>query len=86
MIELIIGLSLSFLTFLIMYGILNKIKIFEKSINFIVSLVVSLFVLFAFTYYQDTLYRIFSFFSLLILLLFIFLSSLFFGRKGELLL
>ena len=81
MIESIIELSLSFLTFLIMYGILNKIKIFEKSVNFIVSFIVSLFVLFAFTYYQDTLYRIFSFFSLFLILLFIFLSFHFFSKQ-----
>ena len=85
MMELIIGLSLSFLTFLIMYGILNKINIFERSVNFIVSFVASLFILFAFAYYQDILYRMFSFFSLFLLMFFIFLSFYFFGRKDKLL-
>jgi len=74
MIDLIIGLSLSFLAFLIFYGLLNKVKIFERSVNLVVSMVASLFVLFAFEYYESILLKTFSFFSLLILIIFTILS------------
>jgi len=81
MIELVIPLSFSFLSFLIVYGILNKIKVFEKNINLIVSVITSLFVLFVLEYYQGLLVRIFSFFGLLIVFVFIILSYFFFRSE-----
>jgi len=84
MMELIMGLSFSFLSFLIIYGLLNKMKIFEKDANIIISAVISLFVLFAFRYYQDLLSKMFSFLALLIIFVFIFLSLYFFSRRTRL--
>ena len=83
MIELLMVLSFSLLSFLIVYGLLNKIKIFEKSVNLIISVISSLFVLFAFEYYSDLIFKIFSFFALLLIFVFMFLSYYFFRIKNQ---
>jgi ABC-type transport system involved in cytochrome c biogenesis permease subunit len=82
MIDLIISLSFSFLTFLVLYGLLNKIKLFERGVNFVISIIISFFVLFTFEYYHGVISRLFSIFSLVILLVFIILSF-FFSKKKQ---
>jgi len=81
MIELIFTLSFSLLSFFIVYGILNKIKIFERSVNLLISVITSLFTLFALEYYQDLLLKVFSSFILLIVFVFIVLSYFSFFRS-----
>jgi hypothetical protein len=83
MIDLIISLSFSFLTFLVLYGLLNKTKLFERGVNFVVSIIISFFVLFAFEYYYGVISQLFSIFSLVILLLFIILSLYLFSKKKQ---
>ena len=83
MIDLIISLSFSFLTFLVLYGLLNKIKLFERGSNFVISIIISFFVLFAFEYYSGVISQLFSIFSLVILLVFIILSLYFFSKKNQ---
>jgi len=81
MIETILALSFAFLSFLIVYGILNKIKLFEKSVNIVVSIIVSLFILFAFYSYNYFILNFFSFLILLLLLIFILLSFYFYKKR-----
>jgi hypothetical protein len=83
MIDLIISLSFSFFTFLVLYGLLNKIKLFERSVNFVISIIISFFVLFAFEYYHGVISQLFSIFSLVILLVFTILSLYFFSKKKK---
>jgi len=83
MIDLIISLSFSFLAFLVLYGLLNKIKLFERGVNFVISIIISFFVLFAFEYYNGVISQLFSIFSLVILLVFIILSLYFFSKKKQ---
>jgi hypothetical protein len=84
MIETILGLSFSFLSFLIVYGMLNKIKLFEKSINVIISFVISFFVLFAFFSSSFFIVAFFSISILFLLILFIVLSAYLFKKKKPL--
>jgi len=75
MIEIILALSFSLLSFLLSYGLLNKAKIFERSVNLIISVVISIFVLSVFYYYYSQIILIFSFLILLSLLIFVFLVA-----------
>ncbi len=77
MIEDILALSFSFLSFLIVYGILNKIRVFERSINLIIALVSSFFVIGSFYYYKTFILAFFSFSALLVFIVFIILSFYF---------
>jgi len=81
MIETILALFFAFLSFLIVYGILNKIRIFEKSINIVISIVVSFFVIFTFYSYNYFILNFLSFFILLLLLIFILLSFYFYKKR-----
>jgi len=81
MIELIFTFSFSLLSFFIVYGILNKIKIFERSVNLVISIIASFFVLLTLEYYQHLFLKIFSIFTFLTLFIFIALSFYFFSRK-----
>jgi ABC-type transport system involved in cytochrome c biogenesis permease subunit len=81
MIEVILAFSFSILSFLIVYGLLNKIRIFERSINTIISAIVALFVLFTFYYYTSQFLVLFSLLSLFIFILFTILSIYFFKTK-----
>jgi len=83
MIDLIISLSFSFLTFLVLYGLLNKVKLFERGVNLTISIIISFFVLFAFEYYHGVISQLFSIFSLVVLLVFIILSLYFFSKKKQ---
>jgi len=83
MIDLIISLSFSFLTFLVLYGLLNKIKLFDRGVNFVISIIISFFVLFAFEYYHGVISQLFSIFYLFILLTFIILSLYLFSKRKQ---
>jgi hypothetical protein len=83
MIDLIISLSFSFITFLVLYGLLNKIKLFERGVNFVISIIISFFVLSAFEYYHGVVSKLFSIFFLVILFVFIILSLYFFSKKKQ---
>jgi hypothetical protein len=82
MIENILGISFSFLSFIIVYGMLNKIGMFERSINVIISSVLSLFVLSAFVYYKNLIVIFFSISILIIISVFILLSIYFYRSKN----
>jgi hypothetical protein len=81
MIETVLALSFAFLSFLIIYGLLNKVKLFEKSVDIVISLVVSFFVLLAFYSYNYFILNFFSFLILLLFSIFILLSLYFYKRK-----
>lgn len=81
MIEVVLVFSLAFLSFLLVYGLLYKLKLFEKNVNVIISVVVSLFVFSAFYFYYPLLMVFFSILLLLLFIIFIILSFYFYRRS-----
>lgn len=67
MLEDIIILLFSILTFLIVYGLLNRLKFFGKTVNLTISITISMFLLLSLYYYQQIVLT----FSLSILFLFL---------------
>ncbi|MEM5853185.1 MAG: hypothetical protein QW228_02290 [Candidatus Aenigmatarchaeota archaeon] len=67
--EFVIQFLLFLLSFLVSYGFLRKVKIFNPSVNLIISLVIAFYVLFASTYYLENAILIiaYSFISLLLI-------------------
>jgi hypothetical protein len=83
MIETILAFSFSFLSFLIVYGVLNKLKLFEKSVNIVISSTIFFFVLYAFYFYHPFIESFFSFLSLLLFMIFILLSLYFYKTREK---
>lgn len=81
MIETVLAFSFTFLSFLVMYGVLNKIKLFERSVNFVISLIVSLFILLSLYSYTHLVVTLFSFLILLIFSVFLLLTFYFYRKR-----
>jgi|GEM_PF-3487182 hypothetical protein len=77
---MILQFLLFLLSFLISFGFLEKTKIFSRTVNIIVSIVIAFYVLFASTYYAEEIILIVGFLFLFILIIFI-LALIHLARK-----
>lgn len=69
----LIAFSFSLLSFLLVFGFLQRVNMFTKRINIIVALIISLFVLFIFYEYKGEVIIIFSAFGIFVVVLLSFL-------------
>ncbi|MFH7880526.1 MAG: hypothetical protein QXI09_00765 [Candidatus Aenigmatarchaeota archaeon] len=81
MIEDIFLILFSFLSFLIIFGILERIRFFTKNINLVISIVSCLTILLILYLYSDTIKVFFSLFAIIFLLIFIVASFLGYWKK-----
>jgi hypothetical protein len=77
---MILQFLLFLLSFLISFGFLKKTKIFPKTVNFIISIVIAFYVLFASTYYAEEIIWILSSLFLFIIIIFT-LALIYLARK-----
>jgi hypothetical protein len=77
---MILQFLLFLLSFLISFGFLKKTKIFSRTVNLIVSIVIAFYVLFASTYYAEKIIWIVSGLFLFILIIFTF-ALIYLSRK-----
>lgn len=80
MIETIFQFLLFLLSFLLSYGFLRKVKIFQSSVNLIISFVIAFYVLFVSLYYFENLMQVLAFLFIFLLIAFS-LALLYFSRK-----
>lgn len=69
----LLGFSLSLLSFVFVFAILQRINLFTKKINIIISLVTSFFVLFVFFEYRTTIIVLFSLLAIFFVVVIVFL-------------
>lgn len=81
MIEDIFLILFSFLSFLVIFGILERIRFFTKNINLVISIVSCLTILLILYLYSDTIKVFFSLFAIIFLLIFIVASFLGYWKK-----
>ncbi|MEM5855683.1 MAG: hypothetical protein QW472_05215 [Candidatus Aenigmatarchaeota archaeon] len=82
MIETIFQFLLFILSFLISYGFLKKIKIFQSGVNLIISLTIAFYVLLTSLYYFENLIQVLAFLFISLFIIFS-LALLYFARKTK---